>query len=212
MKVIFGGTFDPVHIGHLRMATELLSALEVNRISLMPCYKAVHKESVGASASERLAMLTLSCEEDEHILVDDREIRRGTASYTIDSIRQIREDGVEEPLCIVMGTDSALSLDSWCEIQSFASLTHVVVVRRPGESEAELNLMRQKLSALGFTWADRSRDLHAKPCGLALLLELTQLDVSSSMIRASIKENKSIRYLVMGAVEKYICDNGLYRN
>jgi nicotinate-nucleotide adenylyltransferase len=212
MRVIFGGTFDPVHIGHLRMASELVSELGVRCIHLMPCYKAVHKDSVSASANDRIEMLRLATSDDNCLSVDDREVRRGRESYTVDSLRDIRQEISEQPLSIVMGTDSALGLDSWRDVEVFSTLTHIVVVRRPGETKDSQSLVRQGLRELGFEMVESPHALHQKSSGLAIMLELTQLDVSSTYIRSCVKENKSIRYLVKGAVESYICDNRLYQS
>ena len=212
MKVIFGGTFDPVHIGHLRMATELVRELGVECVHLMPCYQAVHKNSVSASAVQRLEMLKLATAGDEYLMVDEREVQRGEASYTIDSLRAIRQEIEEQSLCIIMGTDSARGLRSWRCAEAFSGLTNIVVVRRPGKGEDDSELIRHQLLELGFTLVETVKALHEKSCGLALMIELTQLDVSSTAIRRSVRENKSIRYLVMDAVEEYICDNDLYKS
>ena len=211
MKVIFGGTFDPVHIGHLRMATELVASLGVDCVDLMPCFQAVHKDSVSASADARLEMLRLATVDDAFLQVDDREVRRACPSYTIDAVREIRQEIVDQPLCVVMGTDAALGLNAWRSAELFSAQAHLVVVRRPGEVNKDINALKQLVRQLGFEWTGSAESLHKQASGLALMLTLTQLEVSSTAIRESVRKNKSIRYLVMGAIEEYICDNGLYQ-
>lgn len=211
MKVIFGGTFDPVHIGHLRMATELVTGLGVESVDLMPCFQAVHKDSVSASVRNRLDMLNLATSNDDCLLVDDREIQRRKPSYTVDSLREIRQEIAGQPLCIVMGTDSALGLTSWRSVDDFSCLAHIVVVKRPGENENALKDVEKKLQCIGFELVSCAQKLHKASSGLALIIELTQLDISSTAIRKYVSENKSIRYLVVDAVNEYICDNGLYK-
>lgn len=208
MKVVFGGTFDPVHVGHLRMATELVSELGVNSVDLMPCYQAVHKDSVSASAESRLEMLKLATAHDSCLNVDEREIRRGCPSYTIESVREMRQELGDQALSIVMGTDAARGLRTWRQAEQLSKQTHIVVVKRPGELEGDI---KQCLEQLGFEWVMSANYLHEQPGGLALMLDLTQLDISSTAIREAVRKNKSIRYLVIGAVEDYICDNALYR-
>jgi len=222
MRVVFGGTFDPVHIGHLRMATELAFALSVDHVHLMPCYRAVHKANVAASAAQRLAMLELCVASDERLCIDDREIKRGEPSYTIDSLRAIRSEDLNAtsndgtvydapPICIAMGSDSAAGLPHWKGSNEFLSLAHIVIIERPSDSAlaGELQIDRQ-LEAMGFVAAESLEALKQSRSGKYFRIKLTALDVSSTMIRESVAMKKSIRYLVTDAVDEYICDNALY--
>jgi len=206
MRVILGGTFDPVHVGHLRMATELISTLGVDCIYLMPCYQAVHK-GVGASSQHRLIMVRLALKDDPCLILVDREIRRAMPSYTIQSRLEIREEGASEPVCRVLGTDAAEGFATWKRVTEFSSLTHIVVMQRPG-SETEPDL--SAFESLGFAEATCVDDMKQQPAGKIFKVSLSALDISSTYIRDCIKKHLSVRYLVTDEVFHYICDNGLY--
>lgn len=214
MKVIFGGTFDPVHVGHLRMANTLAEFLLVEEVSMMPCYDAVHKCSVGASSEHRLNMLALAIKSDALLALDERECRRGEASYTIDSLLELRRELGDESLCLVMGADAANSLPSWLRVEEFSKLTHVVVISRPETQGVSLNqeAIAEKLESLGFSLAMLLSELKEVSVGRFIFIDLPLLDISSTYIRNRIKQGLSIRYLVTDAVRGYICDNTLYQN
>ena len=214
MKVIFGGTFDPVHIGHLRMANALAEELSVEEVFMMPCYDAVHKQGVGASSESRLRMLELALNEDSLLSLDDRECRRAEASYTIDSLLELRNEVGSESLCLVMGTDAASGLFSWLRVEEFSKLTHVVIISRP-EVHSFTNkkiAIAEELEQLGFSSAASLSELKEVPFGKFIFIDLPLLDISSTYIRNRIKQGLSIRYLVTDAVRGYICDNALYQN
>lgn len=214
MRVIFGGTFDPVHIGHLRMANELAEVLAVEKIHLMPCFQAVHKEGVGASSQHRLNMLALAVKEDSSLALDDRENRRGKESFTYDSLLELREEIGNESLCLVVGSDAANGLSKWFKVKAFSKLTNIIILQRPDLAVSivtEQTLLSQ-LYALGFEQAEALNELKSSAAGRFKIVNLTQLDISSSGIRNRIRKGLSIRYLVTDAVRAYICDNALYQN
>lgn len=215
MKVVFGGTFDPVHVGHLRMANALAESLSVENVSMMPCYDAVHKRGVGASSEHRVNMLSLALKNDNLLSLDDRESRRGEASYTIDSLYELRAELGDESLCLVMGSDAANSLSSWSRVKEFSKLTHVVVISRPEAQGITLNqeTIAEKLELLGFSLAMSLSELKKEvSVGRFVFIDLPLLDISSTYVRNRIKQGLSIRYLVTDAVRAYICDNALYQN
>lgn len=209
MRAVFGGSFDPVHIGHLRMATELAEALDLDQVALMPCYQPVHKHGLGASAAQRLAMLERAVIDNPRLSIDRRELDRGAYSYSIDSVRSLREEA-PGPVIMVMGSDSAAGLASWREAEQFASQCHLVVIERPLPQGGEQS-WKAVCEALGFCRVAQPQALHGADSGLYLPLRLNLLEVSSTFIRNAVKQNRSIRYLVTDAVERYICDNGLYQ-
>jgi nicotinate-nucleotide adenylyltransferase len=215
MRVIFGGTFDPVHVGHLRMAMELgellgdafPSASKPDLVDLLPCYEAVHKSGVAATPEQRKEMLKLSIPPESVLRLDERELRREAPSYTVDTLRELRLELGGEPLVLAMGSDSAISMPSWKEVEVYAQLCHVIVIRRPGDSSVFSN---DFLCSVGFECASAIEQLNESASGLVFEVELKLLDISSSDIRTRVSEGRSIRYLVSGAVEQYICDNALY--
>lgn len=208
MKVVLGGSFDPVHIGHLRLATELAERLGC-MVDLMPCNQAVHKAPQAATAAQRRDMLRLAVDDNALLNVDERELNRDSASYTITSLDQIRSEiGAVEPLIFVMGSDSADHFDTWQRAKDFASYAHVIVLRRPDSASSADWLPR--FNSLGFRQAECLSSLNKEPSGLVVELSLSELDISSTTIRECVQQKHSIRYIVTDAVRQYICDNELY--
>lgn len=207
MRVIFGGTFDPVHLGHLRMATELREFLGLNSVSLMPCYQAVHKDGVAASAAQRKAMLELALSGDQGLILDPFELNQAAPSYTVNTLMALRASKPNETLVLAMGGDSFAGLATWYHASQLAQLCHIVVIERPG---AMTECYDEVAGVLGYERAASSSDLKGSASGRYLPVSLKLLDVSSSDIRQRIALGKSIRYLVPSAVCDYICDNALY--
>lgn len=208
MKVMYGGTFDPVHHGHLRLAVELRECLQVPEIALVPCHIPPHRESPGASGDRRLELLRLAVAEEPGLLVDDRELNREGASYTADTLRQIRNEiGPDEPLVMVVGTDSFAGFDRWQEWESIPQLAHIVVVVRPGADLAAGSAPAEMLAARAAESVD---ELHQAPAGRVLVLEPPLMDISATGIRERILSGRSPRYLVPDSVLNRICQLGLY--
>ncbi len=134
MKIFMGGTYDPVHIGHLRMALEL-GELLLSDVHLLPCFEPVHRGEPGATSAQRLEMLNLATENESALVVDPREILRKGPSYTVDSLRNIREQyGPDESIVLVLGTDAFNGLPNWHQWLEITKLAHIVVLTRPGGS------------------------------------------------------------------------------
>jgi nicotinate (nicotinamide) nucleotide adenylyltransferase len=207
--VIMGGTFDPIHHGHLRSAIDLLDKHGFKELRLVPCFQPVHKDRPNVSALQRLDMVRLSIENDSRLCVDDREITREGPSYTIDTLKTIRSEiGESEPLIMVLGTDSFLSLPTWADWWDLTEYCHIVVVARPGwDSEyiSELNAFYENHRALSAI------ELQSAPAGKVWLETLTPLGISSSMIRNLCRQSLSIAYLLPKAVQEYIDHNQLYK-
>ncbi|MDI9246229.1 nicotinate-nucleotide adenylyltransferase [Marinobacter sp. CHS3-4] len=209
MKVIYGGTFDPIHHGHLRLAIELKECLGTAEIALVPCHIPPHRQSPGAGSDQRLDLLQLAVSDEPGLVVDERELEREGASYTADTLRQIRSEiGQDKPLAMVVGTDSFASFDRWREWEAIPQLAHIIVVVRPGSDipagSAAADLMRQKA-------ATTVEELYAAPCGRVLVLEPPLMDISATGIRERIADGRSPRYLLPDTVWLKIRHLGLYR-
>jgi len=209
---IFGGTFDPVHIGHLRTAVELREHLGLDELRLMPSARPPHREQPGVSAEHRLAMLQLAIGKGPlaaGLLADDRELRREGLSYTVETLAQLRgELGGDVALCLCIGMDSLVNLHTWQRWQALSDYAHIVVAARPGWHLPETGPVAQWLAG---RCTDDPKLLSKSPSGRVLVEAMTLLPVSATQIREDLATGSSVRYLVPDAVIQYIHQHGLYK-
>jgi len=204
-----GGTFDPIHYGHLRMAVELKQALAADQFRLIPCGDPYHKSQSVSPASVRLQMLELAVGESSDLLLDDRELNRDGPTYSYDTLVSLRQElGDEISLVMVMGMDSFLSLPKWHNWQKLTELAHILVVHRPGST---LELIEPLKSWYASRKASGLHDLRGNTRGHILDLKMTMLDISATQIRGLSLEQQSPRFLLPDTVLDYINLNGLYR-
>lgn len=215
MKIFMGGTYDPVHIGHLRMALELSELFQAD-VHLLPCFEPVHRAEPGATSAQRLEMLNLATENEPTLIVDPREVLRKGPSYTVDSLRDIREQyGPDESVVLVLGTDAFNGLPGWHQWLEITKLAHIIVLTRPGwalSTSLELGdlIKACRLDHVSPTEKQRLEGLFDKAAGYIVPLALSALDISSSKVRNTILNGHSAHYLVPDLVRHYICDNQLY--
>lgn len=196
---VLGGTFNPVHMGHLIMAQDAFELFELSRVLFIPCALPPHKErNALASMEHRLNMLHLAVEGDVRFEVSDLELRRGGISYTIDTAKALAELHPKAELFFIIGSDTLPELRLWRDIAELVQRVHFITLVRPGQDLAAL-----KAAELGLAepWATRLRD--------AVRVGHT-LNVSSTNIRHRIAEGLSVRYLVPSAVEMYMAEHSLY--
>lgn len=206
---IFGGTFDPIHFGHLRSALEVREALRLESIRFIPSYIPPHRVEPLSTPAQRMDMLRIATRDVEGFEVDDRELRREGKSYAIDTLRSLREElGDEVPLITLMGFDSYRFLYEWREWQHLLDYAHVLVMARPGYGEDTLGGEMKKFSRGRLV--DEPLCLHSEPNGLICKLELTQIDVSATKIREIVASGRSPAFMLPGEVIQYIYENGLY--
>jgi nicotinate-nucleotide adenylyltransferase (EC 2.7.7.18) len=127
----FGGSFDPVHFGHLKNAVSLKDTLNLSKLFLMPCAAPVHKNKLNFSNAQRLEMLRLATQEFNELSLDLREINRDSDSYTIESLIDIKHEYPDTPICLIIGMDSFINLSTWKDYQDFHQYAHLVVIARP---------------------------------------------------------------------------------
>lgn len=208
--VLFGGTFDPVHRAHIACA-KAVSVLLNSPVHLLPNAEPPHRDQPFSSSAQRLAMLSLACEGDDMLVIDDWELRQTGPSYSIDTLRHFRHLGTEtaadtdantRPLILLIGADSFASLHRWHQWQAFPSLCHVIVAPRPGAPRAAESV----LSA--FDEADIDA-LLKQPAGLRFMLDEPTLGISSSAIRDDLRE-KGQSNAINRKVFDYIQRQGLY--
>jgi nicotinate-nucleotide adenylyltransferase len=205
---IFGGTFDPVHNGHLRSAIEIKEALGVGELRLMPSHRPPLRGAPGAESRQRLAMVAAAVNGQSGLRVDDRELRRDGPSYTVDTLRDLRAElGAAVSLTVVMGSDAFNQLHRWQDWQSLFSLANVLLLHR-----ADYPLAADA-TVTAFVEARRVADaseLTAVSAGGFYELGLIQLPISATDIRQRLASGKSISYLVPDVVADYIAEHGLY--
>lgn len=209
---MFGGTFDPVHIGHITLAEEIQKHLQLDRMYLVPCRLPPHRDKPGASESERLHMLQLAVA-DTSLLIDERELQRDGPSYTVDTLRSLRQQyGPHTSLLWCMGMDAFATLNSWHHWQDILSLAHLVVVTRAGHDPAlpdELRLWLGKHLCAGTLCAE-TKALKDTPAGNIYLTQLSQIPVSSTRVRQQLAQGISPSTALKPAVYHYIQERGLY--
>ena len=198
--VIFGGTFNPIHLAHVRVAESAFRELRFDRLLLVPAAEPPHKVSTGlAPAVHRLRMAELAAEGREDWQVSDVEIRRGGRSYAIDTVRTVTEEyGLDEPPFWLIGADMLQELDAWRDIGQLSRLCRFAVVARPGST---LDPPAALVRAIGQAGVDAIRER---------IVPAPAIDVASTTIRALAAEGKPIDDLVPAAVAAYIREHGLY--
>jgi nicotinate-nucleotide adenylyltransferase len=205
---IFGGTFDPIHFGHLRTAFELLQALRLDEMRFMPTGTPPHREITVASAAERLAMVQAATQGQPGFVVDDREIRREGLSYSVDTMRTLRADYPDASLCLIVGMDAFLGLPKWHQWRELLDLAHLVVAHRPGWRAPSMGPLGELLVDRG---TGRIGDLHEARAGCIYIHAVTQLEISSTEVRKLIAAGRDPRYLMPDAVRAIIDQTGCYR-
>ncbi|MBN2491767.1 MAG: nicotinate-nucleotide adenylyltransferase [Planctomycetes bacterium] len=198
---ILGGTFDPVHIGHLIVAREMVEALSLTEVLFLPAREPPHKAPSGLTPAEhRLAMLRLAIASEPLFALDERELRRGGKSYTFDTLRSLREErGPRTELFFLIGADTLPELKTWRRAPELFGLAHFATAVRPGCLLSRLEELRDALPPEAIA------DLEAH------CIPTTPIGVSSTTIRANILQGRSIRHMVPREVETYIRARGLYR-
>jgi nicotinate-nucleotide adenylyltransferase len=211
---ILGGTFDPIHYGHLELAREVRAALGLERVRLIPAGDPPHRSAPIASATHRLAMVELSLADYPGLEVDAREIDRAGPSYTVVTLAELRNEAAARPLALIVGSDAFLGLPTWHRWREVFDLAHLVVVTRPGTTlEGALPPALVPEWRLRFT---RDTRMLSRPRGGKIVTQpITPHDISASAIRAALAGGSdgvdAVRGLLPPAVLAYIERNQLYR-
>jgi nicotinate-nucleotide adenylyltransferase len=206
---VFGGTFNPVHYGHLRSALELVEHLGLDHLRLMPCAIPPHREIPGCSAVDRAAMVELAVASEPRLSCDTRELDRDGISYTIDSLLELREElGDAHSLSLVMGCDAVLNITTWHRWEQLLDVAHIVVIARPGWHFPDKGEVANWLEAHRAAGKDV---LVTAAAGSILVEELRPLAISSTEVRQLLAEGQSVRYLLPEPVLDYIQTKQLYR-
>jgi len=205
---ILGGTFDPIHYGHLRTALDVMQAIGLDQVRFIPLHGAVHRDQPETPSDLRLRMVAAAIEGTPGFVADDRELRRSGDSYTVDTLGSLRRDFPHAPLCLLMGMDAFNGFADWRRPGEILRLAHLVVMHRPGMTEPTEPRVRALLQ--DHRCASRE-SLRSEKGGLIHLQAVTQLEISSTRIRALIGAGASPRYLLPESVMTLIEENRLYR-
>lgn len=205
---ILGGTFDPVHHGHLRLALEVYHCCALAEVRLIPLHTPAHRLTPGTSPEQRLQMLRLAVDGLKGLLVDERELQRADVSFTVETLRSVREDVGRQALCLIMGMDTFQTLHTWYEWTSLLDYAHIIVARRPG---AEIMTEHADVAELyNRNLTMELSDLHTRQAGKIFNVNVAELDISSTRIRELISTKQDVHFLLPENVISYIEQEDLY--
>ena len=204
---IFGGTFDPIHYGHLRTAYELHHKLAFDEVRFVPCARPPHRDAPITPAAIRLRMLEAAIAAEPGFIVDTRELERSGPSYTIDTLRSLRTELPDASLCLLLGMDAFLDLPTWREWTALLDLAHLVVAHRPGWKAPREGTLGGLIRAHATAAA---RELRERPAGKVHIEPVTQLEVSSTELRRSIRAGIQPKYLLPDNVWRIIVETHCY--
>jgi nicotinate-nucleotide adenylyltransferase len=205
MVGVFGGTFDPIHVGHLQTVSAVQAQLALHRILIVPAYIPPHRPPPITTPEHRLSMVRLAVEEMPVLECDDREIRRGGISYTVLTMLELRQELAEKPLCLIVGLDSFLDFPRWHRWTEILESAHIVVMHRPGWDLP---------SPPPDWWRDAAQDnpdlLHQQPGGCIYCASVPAIDLNSTEIRKRLAGTSHVRESLPLSVLDYIRTHRLY--
>lgn len=204
---ILGGTFDPVHNGHLRLALELVDMLGLDQVRLVPSARPPHRDAPAASPGQRAKWLRVAIADEPRLRLDDRELLRPGLSYTVDTLASLRVDLPQTPLCLIMGRDVYAGLPDWYQWLRLFDHAHLILVERPGVSP---ELPAAAAAELKQRASHDASDLCATLAGRIHVCHPPPLAISASRIRAMLSDGRSPRYLLPNVVLDELLDAGTY--
>ncbi len=205
---VFGGTFDPVHYGHLRSAFEMLQALDFEEVRFIPCGDPPHRGVTYATATQRYRLVEAAIAGQQGFVADDRELQRDGPSYTVDTLAALRTEFPDRSLGLIVGMDAFLGLQDWYRWDEILDTAHIVVAHRPGWKAPDIGVLGDLISERG---THRVSDLHSTTHGRIHIHAVTQLEIASTEIRELIAAGRDPRFLMPDAVRDEILDSGIYK-
>jgi nicotinate-nucleotide adenylyltransferase len=210
---VFGGTFDPIHYGHLRLAEEIAASAKLATVRFIPSGTPPHRSLPGTEALHRVEMVRLAIAGNERFSVDERETTRQGPGYTFDTLTELRRElGAQQSLALLLGADAFLDLATWHRWHELFGLAHIVVAYRPGYP---IDTWQSRMpQPLAHEYATRSMQqplaVHLAPAGGVATVSMTGLDISATYLRSQLRARSSARYLLPDSVLDYIRSNNLY--
>ncbi|MBZ4201428.1 MAG: nicotinate-nucleotide adenylyltransferase [Methylotenera sp.] len=208
---LLGGTFDPIHFGHLRMAEELAQSLQLDTVKFIPAATPPLKTPPQVSANHRSAMVKLGIAGNPCFALDERELTRGGPSYTVDTLRSLRSElNAHDSMVMFVGSDAFKQFNRWHQWQDIIQLCHIALVDRPNGSMPTV-LNEELVAFLHRHYTENSLDLQSQTAGFITMQAITPLTISSTALREQIKQHQSARYLSPDNVLDYIDQHRLYQ-
>lgn len=204
---IFGGTFDPIHLGHLNIAEQCVKQFKLDKLFFMPCATPAHKSLSNISAEHRAHMVNLAIKDNKIFALDDRELKRTGASYSVLSLRELKQEFPNQSILFLIGMDSLNTLSSWYHWQEITQLCHLVICKRPGQT---FSPSQETLAYLNRATTAHYNDLETFKSGKAYFLQTPEFDIASTQIRNSLNDKDSVNQLLPTSVLDYIKRNDLY--
>jgi nicotinate-nucleotide adenylyltransferase len=204
---MFGGTFDPIHYGHLRTALEIQTRLDLAQVRFVPCNQPPTEKAPLLSARDRFSMVAAAIESEPGFVADRRELDRPGVSYTAETLASLRAEWPQTPIAMIVGMDAFLSLTTWYRWQAILDLAHIVVAHRPGWQVPDEGELARLIEARR---APTVESLHRRRAGLIQIEAVTQLEISSTELRRSISLGIDPKYLVPPAVRALILATECY--
>lgn len=208
---VYGGTFDPVHYGHLRPALEILEDFALSQIRFIPCGQPPHRTPPQATPAQRLLMLQQAIEGVKGFVTDTREIERGGPSYMIETLRSLQADLTGEPLCLILGMDAFAAFHTWHEWQDILGLCNLLVMHRPEFEPLQVIKSPALKQLLAENQVQAKSEFSEHYPGKLIFYPVTQLDISSSRIRELVKQQGQLRFLLPDSVIDVIEQQGIYQ-
>lgn len=204
---IFGGTFDPIHYGHLRTAFEMLQALDFETVRFVPCGDPPHRGTTFADAGLRFRMVEAAIAGQQGFVSDNRELRRDGPSYSVDTLEELRGEFPGRSLGLIVGMDAFLGLPKWYRWDEILDFAHIVVAHRPGWRAPDIGPLGDLIAERGTHKID---DLHNTTHGRIHIHAVTQLEIASTEIRELVAAGRDPRFLMPDAVRDVIEETGVY--
>jgi nicotinate-nucleotide adenylyltransferase len=204
---IFGGTFDPIHYGHLRTALELQQVLALERVHFVPCANPPHRAAPLTDGPLRLRLVAAAIAGEQGFVADDRELTRSGPSYTLDTLASFRVEHPSSPLCLLLGMDAFLGLPAWHRWRELLDYAHIVVAHRPGWRAPEVGTIGEVLRERRTL---KPADLAQSLAGRVHVQAVTQLEISSTELRATIRAGLDPKFLMPDSVRKVILETECY--
>jgi len=206
---ILGGTFDPIHNGHIRLALEAKEQLSLDHVRLIPVNFPPHRSTPVASAVHRRTMIDLAINNEENLCVDSRELNSDEISYSINTLKSLRQEFADDALCLILGRDAFNKIDSWKDWEELLDYAHIIVANRPGESNAAGSQDLEQWVKQHHS--SQLASLNEKPYGHIYFIDIPMVDISSSMIRQKHVQHETINQLLPASTLTYIEENHLYQ-